>query len=746
MIKLSNVSKFYYNKGIITSGFTKVNLQLDKGEFVVITGESGSGKSTLLNVISGLDTYEEGEMYIDGKETSHYTEKDFEQYRNKYIGNIFQNFNLVNSYTVYQNIELVLLINGYSRQEAEPKVKEIISRVKLEEFEKTKVSKLSGGQKQRVAIARALAKETEIIVADEPTGNLDSKSAKSVIEILSEIAKDKLIIVVTHNYEQFEKYATRRIKMNDGRITEDETLSNSFKSSKFEFKKESKNNGEIKKANLLRLGTRNVFNIASKFILLMIVFLFLIFSVSGEYGALKKNEVEMKNNGHNVYFTNSMDTRIVTNKRDKKPFTKADYNKIKNIDGVKSVNNNDLIIDKTLWLEGNMIGSDTSISSIKDLHKKVEYGQKPTKKKEIVIEVNSHNYYFNSKARINEHIGKKVNLSDYTGEEEYVDPELSNLKISGIIVNDNLSTWVAKAYLNEDIINNIKMNTIKDFSDVKIKANNQIIDINKGEMKLQINSKVPKGKIYASENINSFYKDGNGINQNIEINLKNIYQKNKIDIEIDKIVTKNNIKKLTGIENYEDNTNNIFMNPEDMAKLVSNKEYQCSVLTKDISDIEDVTKQLKKIGMNPLPLKDAKQVYQLDELMFKIIKVPLVMFMIITMFFISYFVIRLILRSRSGYYIILRILGMNDKNAKRLLDIELLIDANIAFLILMIVFSIAKTGIIKVKFLITLVNLFTPLEIFGLYLVIMAMVYLISRRFTRNLFKKSAMGTFREEV
>ena len=123
MIKLSNVSKFYYNKGIITSGFTKVNLQLDKGEFVVITGESGSGKSTLLNVISGLDTYEEGEMYIDGKETSHYTERDFEQYRNKYIGNIFQNFNLVNSYTVYQNIELVLLINGYSRQEAEPKVK-----------------------------------------------------------------------------------------------------------------------------------------------------------------------------------------------------------------------------------------------------------------------------------------------------------------------------------------------------------------------------------------------------------------------------------------------------------------------------------------------------------------------------------------------------------------------------------------------------------------------------------------------
>ena len=111
MIQLKNVSKYYYSKGMIASGITKVNLEFDIGEFVVITGESGSGKSTLLNVISGLDTYEEGEMYIEGRETSHYTTAEFEEYRKKYIGNIFQDFNLVNSYTVYQNIELILWIN-----------------------------------------------------------------------------------------------------------------------------------------------------------------------------------------------------------------------------------------------------------------------------------------------------------------------------------------------------------------------------------------------------------------------------------------------------------------------------------------------------------------------------------------------------------------------------------------------------------------------------------------------------------
>lgn len=218
MLKLENVSKIYYTNGIVATGISKVNLELNIGEFVVITGESGSGKSTLLNVISGIDSYEEGEMYINGKETSHYTEKDFEEYRKKYIANIFQSFNLINSYTVYQNVELVLLLNGYKRKQIKKKVLDIIDKVGLTKFKNTKVSKLSGGQKQRVAIARAIVKDTPIIVADEPTGNLDTKSAYEIIELLKNVAKDKLVVIVTHNIEQVEKYATRIIKMHDGRM------------------------------------------------------------------------------------------------------------------------------------------------------------------------------------------------------------------------------------------------------------------------------------------------------------------------------------------------------------------------------------------------------------------------------------------------------------------------------------------------------------------------------------------------
>ena len=143
MLKLKNVSKFYYSKGVVAIGFSKVNLELNVGEFVAITGESGSGKSTLLNVISGLDSYEEGEMYINERETSHYTEKEFEEFRRKYVSNIFQNFNLVNSYTVYQNIEFVLLLNGYKKREIKQKVLDIIDSVGLIKFKNTKASKLS---------------------------------------------------------------------------------------------------------------------------------------------------------------------------------------------------------------------------------------------------------------------------------------------------------------------------------------------------------------------------------------------------------------------------------------------------------------------------------------------------------------------------------------------------------------------------------------------------------------------------
>ena len=318
MLELKKVSKFYNDDGNINTGILKVDLKLNIGEFVIITGESGSGKSTLLNVISGLDSYEEGEMYINGKETSHYNKYDFEEYRKKYIANIFQDFNLINSYTVYQNIELMMILNGYSKKDIKKRVLEIIDKVGLTKFKNTKVSKLSGGQKQRVAIARAVVKDTPIIVADEPTGNLDTKSAQNVIEILKNIAKDKLVIIVTHNIEQFEQYATRIIKMHDGEIIENRELKHIDENTKA---KEC-NNKNIKFKNIVKLGVRNTFNIKTKFILLFLIFFLVTTTLFFEYSNFKYAEHQESLDGSSTYFKDVSDNRILIKKEDGTSFTR----------------------------------------------------------------------------------------------------------------------------------------------------------------------------------------------------------------------------------------------------------------------------------------------------------------------------------------------------------------------------------------------------------------------------------------
>ena len=374
IIKLKNVSKYYYNKGVIASGFTKINLEFSMGEFVAITGESGSGKSTLLNVISGLDTYEEGEMYINGKETSHYGETDFENYRRRYIGNIFQNFNLINSYTVYQNIELVLLLNGAKKSEIKDKVIELIKTVNLYKFRNTKVSKLSGGQKQRVAIARALAKDTPIIIADEPTGNLDSRSAKSIIKLLSEISKEKLVIIVTHNYEQVEDYVTRKIKMHDGKILEDKKIKDIDKNIKYN----TNNYKNITKFEKLRLGIRNTFNIMSKFLLLLAVYLFIVVALMAEYSGFKEQEYIAENSGYNDYFQDTSDRRIVIKKEDKTSITNEDYQKLSNLDNISYIVKNDILLDTSINMTDNnnfwIYGNANNISSY---NKGVDIGRLP---------------------------------------------------------------------------------------------------------------------------------------------------------------------------------------------------------------------------------------------------------------------------------------------------------------------------------------------------------------------------------
>ena len=221
MLKLKNIKKDYISGDTKVEALKGINIEFRKSEFVSILGQSGCGKTTLLNIIGGLDRYTSGDLVINGKSTKKFKDHDWDAYRNYSIGFVFQNYNLIPHQTILSNVELALTLSGVSKEERRKKAIKALEDVGLKEQIHKKPNQLSGGQMQRVAIARALVNNPDIILADEPTGALDTKTSVQIMEILKEISKDKLIIMVTHNPELAEKYSTRVIRILDGVITDD---------------------------------------------------------------------------------------------------------------------------------------------------------------------------------------------------------------------------------------------------------------------------------------------------------------------------------------------------------------------------------------------------------------------------------------------------------------------------------------------------------------------------------------------
>ena len=255
MIELKKLSKYYNSSGLVSVGLRNVDLTLHKNEIVAIVGDSGSGKSTLLNVICCVDTYEDGEMYFNGEETSHFSQNDMDLFRKNHVGFIFQNYNIIDSYTVLENVMLPLTLRGFCKNDAKKRALELLEEVGLSHRVNNRGSKLSGGEKQRCVIARALASDCSILACDEPTGNLDSKSSIEIIELIKKVAKDKLVLIVTHNFEEVADIVTRKIKVSDGMIVEDHVIQPNESSEKFEMITDGEH---IQKRDLLKVSTNNI--------------------------------------------------------------------------------------------------------------------------------------------------------------------------------------------------------------------------------------------------------------------------------------------------------------------------------------------------------------------------------------------------------------------------------------------------------------------------------------------------------
>ena len=720
-------------------------------------------------------------MYINGKETSDYTELDFEAYRKKYVGNIFQNFNLINSYTVYQNVELVLLINGYKKRKVKKQILEVLDKVGLLKYKNTKVSKLSGGQKQRVAIARALIKETPIIVADEPTGNLDSKTAENILELLYEVSKDKLVIVVTHNYEQVEKYVTRKLVMHDGKIIEDKKIHRAIDKEKTSIddnkennennnKKENKteempNSSKVsitklsdipksqnKKKNIgplnkLRLGIRNTFNIKIKFVLLLAVFLFLATAVFAEYAAYKKQSYDQSNLGYNNYFRDTSDKRIVIKKKDLSEITPADYENIKTIPNVDYIVENDLLLDTGISVNAESFGMYGNIRSMDIFNSEIAYGEMPQNDNEILVYGSQNDYYLSTIP--DKIIGLECTVRG-NGMSYLTD---SKVKIVGIAYKPSTdNNYYTQFYVSNNLLNGIRKNINIEYSTTKTEFNGKVLASQQYAMQYKVlpNANVPEGKAYVSEDFNYMTRYNNARNYTLNITVENMYFTDYLDVKVLRTYNKKNFKTLTGITEGEDPFNMyngaIFVNNEEYQRIFEKNSYQSSVFIKDVKEKDAVIQALQDNGYTTLYVKDCLQSYSGgSDVITEVIGIGFLAAVAIALFFISYFIIKIILKSRNVYFSTIRILGATRKNAKSLLRIELFAIMNIAYAGVLGVIALIKNNIIMNDYLQSMITYLEPKDFVLAYLLLFIISMLISNRYSKKLFKKSAMNTYRDE-
>ena len=221
MLQCKNIVKDYLSGEETVHALKNVSVSFREHEFVSILGQSGCGKTTFLNIIGGLDHYTSGDLIINGKSTKDYKDKDWDTYRNHQVGFVFQSYNLIMHQSVLSNVELALTLTGVGKEERKQRATEALNKVGLADQIHKKPTQMSGGQMQRVAIARAIVNNPDIILADEPTGALDSETSVQIMEILKEISKEKLVIMVTHNPQLADEYSSRIIRLKDGNILDD---------------------------------------------------------------------------------------------------------------------------------------------------------------------------------------------------------------------------------------------------------------------------------------------------------------------------------------------------------------------------------------------------------------------------------------------------------------------------------------------------------------------------------------------
>ncbi|MFU8786380.1 MAG: ATP-binding cassette domain-containing protein [Candidatus Izemoplasmataceae bacterium] len=729
MLKLVSVSKYYRSPESVTQALRRVSLNMNIGEFVVITGESGSGKSTLLNVLSGLDSYEEGELFVNNEETSYYAKEDWERYRSQYIGFIFQNYNIIDSYTVYQNVVTALTIQGYPKEQRKARALELIDRVGLSEQKNQKSSTLSGGQKQRVSIARALAKDAPIIVADEPTGNLDKDAGQNIIQLLKEISAEKLVVMVTHNYEEVKAFATRRVRLFDGEIVEDKTLVQAeAKTIEAPALHEGMALGEK-----IAMSIRNLFSMPKRFILTLSISLFIVLVFSFVYGSYVESSNAMDISYWHPYFQNNDKSRIIVVRRDGEPFTETELEALASINNVRSVLPFDPLLDLQMGVVGkgyyNILPS-TSISQ-SDLSS----GRLPQNYNEIVI------------PRDRGDIGDIFMLS--TSQEIWMyDESVTNVGEAFTVVGISRERYSYNLYLHVDFFDDAyyQFQATKNQLDFSLYYNNDlflqssnifvIIDDSLENNDVLINNVLFEqlrdfgfGQMFPNFSVEDLE------NEVFTLNFSHILYEGSSEIRI--VGTYGETGEQRGWES------GITLNQETFDALFSLESRQITLIVQDNFDANRVLNQLDKQTYHTVYPAEYESPGMFNFAIFtRIMSLISVAFLLTVMYFLTYLSLRNIMRARKKDYVIYRSIGATQKDLNQITIFELIFLFVVAFIT---VYSALAVN----AYMQTIIPNYLRFYSIGNYLfaifLLIGLAIAIGLRFNQRIFKDSVITALRVE-
>ena len=720
MIRLENVSKYYASgDNNVSLGLHNISLEMKKGEIIGIVGESGSGKSTFLNVVSGLDTFEDGEVYYGDTPVSNFTPEELGEFRKNHIGFIFQNYNLIDSYTVLQNVLMPLLIKGVTGKEAKEKAKEIIKKVGLEHRINHKGTKLSGGEKQRCVIARALASDSEILACDEPTGNLDSKTGREIIELIKEVAKDKLVLIVTHNYDELKDIITRRLTFADGNLIEDKDLT-SYEAENDELSPNSTYKFSFKEK--LKLASKDILSTPKKTILSFLIFI----AISAFVAYLYTGLLTYKNSYSDPsIFSNSLNNRYIVYEKDK-PFNYDDFK-----DG--NYYNYANIEDEEFSFSCDSVSKGSFYYKYDLSDVKLKKGRMPEADNEIIIGVpeqalqtcykNSVTIslfpkYYNDDGLIN------IDDSKYevVGYYNIPDTSMNTYLITG---TDYLKNKLVDSYLAYDFYS---------------KTGSFWLNESVLSTQIKINNEVEK-------NVINFYfsKELEGKIDNIS-NLINIKYRNEV-IDTYKTIDKSkyNINILYEVTSYDSYGSKVELNYETLKDLSKEINPYISIYLTDQAKIDNVYQTLGNKGYG---VCNAKEAYLNEDIsiasIFNTILYAFyiigVLFAFIVVFLISYFVLARIYSVKNKDYTVFRTLGMDKKDMASIVRIQTVIQSMIAAIFVIIVALI--TYLIGKP----VIKGFNRIGVLGVivYLIFMFIYSLFfAQKFNKKLYKFSVSKTFR---